>query len=257
MRQTVGLANHVADDWAHRLRQLGLVNFSDFWHVAGDEWGEPNHGRGGWSGVTRVHLNGVKARIFVKRQENHTYRSIAALGMRRSTCAREFANLLRFQRFGIPSLRPIYFGEQLVGDKLRAILVTAELVDYRSLEELAHDWQCDRSTFSEKRQIIRAVAEVIGRMHDARLQHNCLYPKHILIKRETEAEVDVRLIDLEKARRRVNRKAAILRDLDTLNRRAAGLSRTDRLRFLLAYCATERINDTVRELWRRLAEKRC
>ena len=94
-------------------------------------------------------------------------------------------------------------------------------------------------------------------MHEARFQHNCLYPKHILIKPEPPTKADVRLIDLEKARRRVNRKAAILRDLDTLNRRATGFSQTDRLRFLMAYCRSKRINDTTRELWRTLAKKRC
>jgi tRNA A-37 threonylcarbamoyl transferase component Bud32 len=256
MGQTLGLTSHVAEDWAHRLRQLGLTEFSDFWQVAGDTWDEPNQGRGGWSSVTRVDLNRVRTRIFVKRQENHTYRSITALGMRRSTFAREFANLLRFQRFGIPSVRPIYFGERLVGDKLRAVLVTPELVGYRSLEELTEYWQSDRSAFNEKRRIIRAIAEVIDRMHHARFQHNCLYPKHILVKQGASAEVDVKLIDLEKARRRVNRKAVILRDLDTLNRRATGLSQTDRLRFLLAYCRTARVDETVKELSRKLAEKR-
>ena len=64
--------------------------------------------------------------------------------------------------------------------------------------------------------------------------------------------MDIRLIDFEKSKRRWTREQALLRDLDTFNRRAPGLKMTDRLRFLLAYYETDRVNDRVRKTWDRL-----
>ena len=64
--------------------------------------------------------------------------------------------------------------------------------------------------------------------------------------------MDIRLIDFEKSKRRLTREQALLRDLDTFNRRAPGLKMTDRLRFLLAYHETDRVNDRVRKTWNRL-----
>ena len=52
-------------------------------------------------------------------------------------------------------------------------------------------------------------------------------------------------IDLEKAKRRWTVERALVRDLDTFNRRSPGIRTTDRLRFLLAYHETERVDARV------------
>jgi hypothetical protein len=53
-------------------------------------------------------------------------------------------------------------------------------------------------------------------------------------------------------RPRLTRRQAMLRDLDTLNRRTSHISRSDRLRFLLAYLERERVDQRVRRIWKRL-----
>jgi hypothetical protein len=44
----------------------------------------------------------------------------------------------------------------------------------------------------------------------------------------------------------------MLRDLDTLNRHSPAWSRTDRLRFLLAYLKRHAVDSKVRKVWQRL-----
>jgi hypothetical protein len=87
------------------------------------------------------------------------------------------------------------------------------------------------------------------------MQQNCFLPKHVFIG-EVDGEMDIRLIDFEKAKRTLTTGAAMLRDLDTFNRRSPGLRTTDRLRFLLAYHERDRADARVRKTWERLVDLR-
>jgi len=88
------------------------------------------------------------------------------------------------------------------------------------------------------------MAEVIRRMHDSRIQHNCLYAKHVFMKINQDKSVEVRLIDLEKAKRSFFRRAAMLRDLGTLHRHTKSWRSSERLRFLLAYMQEMKMSRT-------------
>ena len=70
---------------------------------------------------------------------------------------------------------------------------------------------------------------------------------------ELEALVDCRLV-VECVPERLDLKIRIFRDLDSLNRRTRA-SRTDRLRFLLAYAGGSRVNRRIARRWRRLARR--
>ena len=84
----------------------------------------------------------------------------------------------------------------------------------------------------QRRAVIRACADTVRCLHAAKLQHNCLYPKHIFV-RLVGNKAEAKLIDLEKTKHvRYHRKAA-LRDLDSLNKHTEDWSQTDRLRFLI------------------------
>ena len=101
---------------------------------------------------------------------------------------------------------------------------------------------------------MEAVASVTSQMHDHKIQHNCFYPKHIFI-RFTDAEINVRIIDLEKAKVKILRRYATFRDLYALNRHSQGWSRTDRMRFFLIYLGRKSLDRDAKELWRKIATR--
>ena len=98
--------------------------------------------------------------------------------------------------------------------------------------------------------LLPAAAALVRGLHQLRLVHNSLYPKHLFAAADGSRAA---LIDLEKMRWSVWRDRAMWRDLDTLNRHSAGWSRTDRLRFLLAYLDRSAVDRRTRRVWLRLA----
>lgn len=250
---------YTAPDWTNVLHYNGLVTFDDFWQLDAGWYEPPNRRRGGWSGVSRCALNlpeGGTVGIFLKRQENHTSRSWARPVRGILTFTREIANLIRFQQYDIPSLTPVFFEQRTKNGDEQAVIVTAELSGYRSLEDLTTEWRGGgRPNYQKRLQLIQAVANTVRRMHEHRLQHRCLFPKHILVKFLADNGIDVRIIDLEKTKWRPLRIFATLRDLDTLSRRSIGWSRPDRLRFLLAYYQAKRLSPQIKRVWRYIERK--
>ena len=137
-------------------------------------------------------------------------------------------------REGLPVTEPLYFGERGWFRRQRALLVTKELIGYRPLDEVLAPGSDARSSPRLRNRIIDATARVIRRFHEARIQHNCLYPKHIFVRLD-DGEIDVKIIDLEKAKRPLLSGKARSRDLDTLYRRSLWLPATARARFWLSY----------------------
>jgi hypothetical protein len=82
----------------------------------------------------------------------------------------------------------------------------------------------------ERAKGLRALGQLIGRLHAAGVKHGCLYAKHIYFSDNDSAEL--RLIDLEKCKRIFSRWAG-LRDLDTLLRHSPPLTQ-DECRLLYA-----------------------
>ena len=215
----------------------------------------PNERRGGWSGVSRCDLElpeGGSSGVFVKRQQDHVFRSLRHPVRGMLTFAREFTNLQRYRSRGIPTLEPLYFALRRVEGHRRAILVTRELSGYVPLDPWLESR--DATDLHRRRELVARVAAVAAQLHRHHLQHNCFYPKHIFIG-ELDGRVDVRIIDLEKTKWRLSKARASLRDLDTLNRHSPHWSRTDRLRFLLAYYGRDRVDARVRGTWQRLAAR--
>ena len=251
--------DYVSSEWRETLKANGLENFEQIWPVAENAWFEPpNHARGGWSGVTRQVMSlpdGGQIGIFVKRQENHTYRSWHHFFRPAATLEREFHNCRRFRELGIPSMEPIYYAERKVEGKLRAILITRELEGYHSLESAGYRpiRQLERL---ERRRLIASLADIIRQMHAHRFQHTCLYPKHLFVKKNSDGTLDVRFIDLEKTRWLPFRRRIATRDLDSLQRHAEGWSRTDRLRLFLAYRQEKKLSPASKKLLQAILGKR-
>jgi len=256
------MQHYLADNWRLIFEHNGLRTFDDFWRREIEWFEEPNYRRGGWSGVGRHELKspeGGTVAVFVKRQENHVTRTWRHPLRGMATLQREFDNLLGFQSNQLPAPAPLYFAVWQVDGNLRAVLITEELTGFRSLESWTEEWIRDGwPPVAARRRVIEAVAKVVRRMHAHRFQHNCLYAKHIFVKPAASGEVEVCVIDLEKARRRWLRRLAVHRDLDTLHRHTPGWRRADRMRFLVAYLQVKSAR-MARPLWRvleRLSEKK-
>jgi hypothetical protein len=253
------MKDYIHPEWREALTANGFDSFEKVWPVAEDAWFErPNHARGGWSGVTRQALtlpDGKPAGIFVKRQENHVYRSWRDLFRPAPTLEREFRNCLRFLELGIPSMEPLYYAERNVGGKRRAILITRELEGYRPLDS-AEFRPLRQVGHNERKQLIESLARLIRTLHAHRFQHTCLYPKHVFVKRSLDGSEDVRFIDLEKTRWLPFRSWAARRDLDSLHRHAKGWSRTDQLRLFLAYRQEKKLGPASKRLLKSILGKR-
>ncbi len=251
------MRDYRSDKWLAVLRHNQLDSFGALWS-ANAEWVEAlNQRRSGWSGVARLNLSlpgGGSCDVFLKRQENHVTRTfLHPFGM--PTLVREMRNILRLRRCGVPALEPVYFAQRRADGNTRAILVTEALTGYRALEDLVREWQQhgwpDRRV---KHRLMQKVADLMQRMHAAHLQHNCFYPKHVLVRFE-DSNPEVRIIDLEKAKWRVLKQPAVFRDLYTLNRRSRGWRVHERLRFFLIYLDLDRLSPAAKRLWRRIARR--
>ena len=243
------------DEWQIVADAGGLDDFDAIWGQDIGWFEEPNQRRGGWSGVSRLEVglpDGGRSPVFIKRQQNHVTRTWRHPLWGITTFRREFENLQRLQAYGVPTLDVLYFAERVVDGDRQAILISRELTGYVSFEDYMLDWQ--QHGFPEKpvwRRLIIQLAGIARRMHEHHIQQNCFLPKHVFIG-GLDGETDIRLIDFEKAKRTLTIHAAMLRDLDTFNRRCRGLRTTDRLRFLMAYCGQDRVDEHVRAIWREL-----
>ncbi|WP_126456894.1 lipopolysaccharide kinase InaA family protein [Sulfuriflexus mobilis] len=248
------MQDYQADNWKAFLANNGLKSFDDWWQREADWFEEPNYRRGGWSGVSRLELratDGSTRVVFLKRQENHVAKTLLHPLRGVPTFVREMHNILRLKEAGVAALEPVYFAVRTINGAQRAVLVTESLDGFTPLDEIS----TGELEHSARRQLIKAVATLVRRLHAKNLQHNCLYPKHIFVK-QTGAGFEARLIDLEKTKRRLFERTAMVRDLDSLNRHTHNWSSADRLFFLHSYLHSESLTSAVRNLWSQLLERR-
>jgi hypothetical protein len=193
---------------AQRTADAPINDFAYWWQVPG-EWVEtPNERRSGWSGMLRVHHRGEL--VYVKRQCDHLCRTLRhPLGW--PTASREWFYLRHLQRLGVCVPTPLFHAARDTAGGVEALLVTAELGGFTPL-----DAQRDLCA-ARRRRLATHVGEVLATLHRARLQHGCLYDKHIMVRWHGD-EPEVALLDLEKMRRRLTRGAASRHDLDQLRR---------------------------------------
>ncbi|WP_022961415.1 lipopolysaccharide kinase InaA family protein [Halopseudomonas pelagia] len=216
------------------LAQHGLDNFAALWALQLDAVDAPNTSRGGWSSVYRLELTdaeGVARGFYLKRQDNHLTRSLRhPLG--EPTFAREFRAIKSYAGQGIPALKAVYFAQRRLNGHRQALLLTEALDGYEPLSTWFQSWQ--GLGWRGKQRLILAAAKLIRSLHQAGKVHQCLYPKHVFLKVDDQG-ADARLIDLEKTRRAWFGQADYVADLGSFSRRSGAPSRTERLRFILAY----------------------
>ncbi|VVP43428.1 hypothetical protein PS858_04953 [Pseudomonas fluorescens] len=211
------------------LERHGLGTFDALWARQLDAVDEPNTVRGGWSSVFRLDLEGHG--FYLKRQSNYLMRTLHA-PFGEPSFAREFRNISRYEKLGIPALKAAFFGERKVEGEVRAILLTRALDGWDDLDSLLRRWS--ELSGAQHSAILQACGELARRLHAARQVHGCFYPKHIFLK-ATGDGYQAQLIDLEKTRPLLLGQRDRVKDLEPLTRRAPEWSDAQLRELLAAY----------------------
>jgi hypothetical protein len=236
------------------LARHGLDSFEALWSLQLEPVDAPNTERGGWSGVYRLEIedvNGTVQSFYLKRQEDYLARSLRR-PFGEPTFAREFRAIQEYAHRGVPALETAFFEQRTRGGKQQAILLTRALDAYRSLDRWFSEWRT--LDWRGRQDLILAAAALVRTLHNTAHIHNCLYPKHIFLKLDGDG-AGARLIDLEKTRPAWFGERDYVRDLESLQRRSQAPSRTQRLRFLLAYLGRPRLDDEARRLLLRVTSR--
>lgn len=260
------MRDFVASDWQSVLRLNGLDSFESLWGFKGPWFEEPNHRRGGWSGVVRhqiISFEGKRKTIFIKRQENHCHRTLLHPLRGEATYAREMRNIVRFQAHHLAPVEPVFFAQRIYQGNVRVVLVTAGLEGFTAFDELLRRWhRVGRPQLRWRAEIIQALARTLRSIHACHFQYNSFFPNHVFLKINpsgnfgNKLDIDVRVIDLESVRWRPVRLLATLRDLYSFYRRSRRwVGNTDCLRFLLAYRQDKHLTRRTKWIGRRI-EKR-
>ena len=236
------------------LRRHQLDSFEALWQVEATAVDEPNRARGGISSVSRLTLedaNGQPQVFYLKRQSNYLIRN-PRRPLGEPTAGREFYNIGRYAERGIPALEAAYYAQRRVDGQVQAILLTRALEGYQPLDYWFSRW--DQLGYRLQHDLLMAAAALVAQLHRSAVVHNCLYPKHLFLRPLADG-VGARFIDLEKSRAHLFSPWGNMRDLDALNRRSLPPSRTQRLRFLLAYLGKSKVDAQVRYWVRRVARR--
>lgn len=211
------------------LARHGLLDFQSLWNLDLDAVDEPNTGRGGWSSVYRLDLEGQG--FYLKRQSNYlTHTLHHPFG--EPSFSREFRNISRYQKLGIPALQAVFYGEQKVNGERRAILMTRALDGWSDLDAVLQRW--GDIPDNARREILQACGQLARTLHGARQIHGCFYPKHIFVQARGEGYT-AQLIDLEKTRPSIFGQRDLTKDLEPLFRRAPMWSENEQRQLLAAY----------------------
>ncbi|MGE7992064.1 lipopolysaccharide kinase InaA family protein [Pseudomonas sp. NPDC089554] len=232
------------------LKRHGLNDFEALWKLQLDAVDEPNTGRGGWSSVFRLELEGKG--YFLKRQRDYLTRTLHR-PFGEPTFAREFRNICRYEKLRIPALQAVFFGERKQGGEHRAILLTRALDDWQDLSELLAQWP--QLPQAQRQGILQACGRLARTLHAAGQVHGCFYPKHIFLRERREGW-QAQLIDLEKTRPLLFGLRDRLKDLEPLLRRADAWSEADVRSLLAAYLEQPADSALVNTWLQRLMQRR-
>ncbi|WP_426201651.1 lipopolysaccharide kinase InaA family protein [Pseudomonas sp. TWP3-1] len=211
------------------LERHGLGSFDALWAKQLEAVDEPNTAGGGWSSVFRLEVEGHA--YYLKRQSNYLTRTLHA-PFGEPTFAREFRNISRYKKLGIPALQAVFFGQRKVEGEVRAILLTRALDGWDDLDSLLQRW----SSLSAAQQsaILTACGQLARYLHGVRQVHGCFYPKHIFLQADG-AGYRAQLIDLEKTRPLLFGQRDRVKDLEPLLRRAPQWSEAQQRELLAVY----------------------
>lgn len=180
------------------------------------------------------------------------------LGRRTSAARWELHNILNIEQAGLATVRAAAVGE--AGPTDGSFILLEELSGYMPMHEFLEDFLADAdepNALRAKRQLIKAAAGLVRRLHTSGIVHRDLYICHIFVHPERPTE-SLRLIDLQRIRKHGRmRLYGLIKDLAALNYSAdhQAISRTDRMRFVCEYFGTTDLGHPRRWLLRLVAFK--
>ena len=226
---------------AHRLDKPGLDAWRSRWRLQLD------------SGTTDGQTT-----VYIKRFDHPPVgarREVARSGSgARSLAGVEWNWTHRLMQDGIPCVTPVAIGEQFVGTReVRSVLITRE-VPGQSLEAWCRTW-----TPSDRRDwvpLIRPLAHLIRRFHQAGYVHRDLYLSHLFYEARTGRHGTLSpeafcMIDLQRVRRpTLSVRRLVIKDLASLNYSTPNrlVSNNDRLRWFRHYLGVNRLDAPARRM---------
>ncbi|WP_426415753.1 lipopolysaccharide core heptose(I) kinase RfaP [Aestuariirhabdus sp. LZHN29] len=179
----------------------------------------------------------------------------------------EWRAIDRLRGLGVDTMTAVAYGKRGVNPaQQHSFIVTEDLVNTLSLEDLCRDWPQRPPPVALKRALIERVAWISRQLHENGINHRDYYICHFLLDISAgpesidPANLRLSLIDLHRAQLRKRTPARwVEKDLAGLYFSAMeiGLTRRDLLRFIRGYCDTD-LRQALSErkaLWSRLQRK--
>jgi heptose I phosphotransferase len=121
----------------------------------------------------------------------------------------EYEAAVKLKKLGLDTLEPVAYDQRGSNPATqKSLLVTEEILDYDTLEDLSMDWRKQPPNYAVKKRMIERVAQICRVMHGAGINHRDLYLCHFLLKdqalplEERLANSAIHLIDLHRAQLR-------------------------------------------------------
>ena len=151
----------------------------------------------------------------------------------------EWQAVARLQDLGIDTMTVVAYGEDGRNPaKRRSFVVTEDLINTRSLEDVCANWLTQPAEFSSKKFLIEKLASISRVLHENGICHRDYYICHFLMDESSGSNQKVSLIDLHRALIKEQlAKRWIIKDVSGLYFSAMdiGLTRRDVFRFMKTY----------------------
>jgi len=154
----------------------------------------------------------------------------------------EYRAIKKLETLGIATMKISGFGERGVPPVwLESFLITEELENTISIEELCRAWKKSPPDFLLKAALIHKVAEIARTLHQNGINHRDFYICHFLLdlqRKTTLSSSNIYLIDLHRVQvRKQTPRRWIIKDIAGLffSSMDAGLTRRDLFRFIKTY----------------------
>ena len=224
------------------LKENGFTDFDSFMNFTGGEVLKKISVRS----ITKFYLtkDGIKHGFYLKRHSKARRLGEKFKGLvskpALSEARGEFEAIEALTNAKVPCPGAVAYGERSSAKKAESFLVTEALDGYTQLEKMVHDFAppLTDSMVKQKRALIREVATLIAKLHQAGFNHKDLYLTHILASFDCSSGYSLKLIDLQRVEHRTTgTRRWLVKDIAALNYSSPRgiVARTDRLRFYKAY----------------------
>lgn len=179
----------------------------------------------------------------------------------------EWQAIERLHQLGIATMQLAAYGERGNNPaKRHSFVVTDDLANTMSLEDLGKQWQQTKPTFKTKKTLIEKLADISRTMHQAGINHRDYYLCHFLLtdtfadSNEINQDTELHLIDLHRAQQRKKvPQRWLIKDLGSLYFSAHDVPLTlrDRLRFMKRY-SNKSLRDTIEQdetFWHKVEQR--